>query len=235
VQNLTCIKHYDFTKMKKLPESDFNVQTGEKWANNELQQYVNDEEHLFFQNGLVLRATLEDGVYKSARINTKDKFFFQYGRVEITANVPSGKGTWPALWMISQESKYGHWPKSGEIDIMEHTGKNKDHVFLCLHTESYNHTRKDQYYFETKFPGLTNQFHTYAIEWDEDNIIYFIDNQKIVRYNKYDKEDTSYKGWPFNQKFFLIMNLAIGGKFGGEVDNSIFPVDFIIKDIKVYQ
>jgi len=234
---MKCIKHYDFTKMTELPDSDFNIQTGEKWANHELQQYVNDSDHILFDKnlGLILRATLKDGIYKSARINTRNKFFFQYGRVEITANVPSGKGTWPALWMMSQDGKFGHWPKSGEIDIMEHTGKNEDHVFLCLHTESYNHTRSDQYYYQTKIPGLVNQFHTYAIEWDKENIIYFIDGKEMVHYNKFDKEDTSHKGWPFDQNFFLIMNLAIGGKFGGEVDDSIFPVDFIIKEIKVYQ
>lgn len=229
------IKHYDFTKMNALPETDFNIQLGDRWANAELQEYVNDPEHLFFRDGLVIRATLENGVYKSARINTRDKFSFQYGRIEIIAKVPEGKGTWPALWLMSQDGRYGHWPRSGEIDIMEHVGRNKDTVFLCLHTEAYNHTRDEQYYFERKLSGMTKTFHTYAIDWDQDNITYYIDGEEMVHYNRYDKEDHSHRGWPFDHPFFLIMNMAIGGKFGGSVDDTIFPVEFIIKDVKVYQ
>ena len=230
------IKHYDFTKMNALPESDFNIQIGDKWANGELQHYVNDPQNLFFrEDGLVIKATREDGIYKSARINTRDKFHFKYGLVEIVAKVPWGKGTWPALWMMSQHSTYGHWPKSGEIDIMEHVGRNKDTVFLCLHTESYNHTRDDQYYFEKYIKGISDGFHKYAIDWQVDSITYLIDDQEMVRYTKFDKPDQSHRGWPFDQPFFFIMNLAIGGKFGGEVDDECFPQEFIIKDISVYQ
>lgn len=229
------IKHYDFTRMTELPSSDFNIQTGDHWANNELQHYVDDERHLFFRDGLVLKATYEKGVYESARINTRGKFAFKYGRVDIVAKVPKGKGTWPALWMLSSESRYGHWPRSGEIDIMEHVGRNLDTVFLCLHTEAYNHTRKEQYYFETKMPGLSDDFHTYSIDWQEESITYFIDGKEMVRYNKNDKADQSHKGWPFDQPFFLIMNLAIGGKFGGPVDDGCFPQEFIIKEVSVYQ
>lgn len=229
------IKHYDFTKMNSLPETDFNIQTGDKWANHELQEYVNTPENLYFDNGLVIKATYKDGVYRSARVNTRNKFYFKYGKVDIIAKLPKGKGTWPALWMMPQEQHYGHWPKSGEIDIVEHVGRNLDTVFLCLHTEAYNHTNDEQYYFETKIPDITEDFHKFSLEWDEDNIIYYIDDEEMVRYNKYDKPDHSHRGWPFDQEFFLLMNMAIGGKFGGEVDNSVFPQEFIIKDIKVYQ
>ncbi len=229
------IKHYDFTNMNNLDKSQWNVQVGDKWSNEELQHYVDDQEHIFFDNGLVLRATLKDGVYESARINTKNKFSFKYGKIEIIAKVPRGKGTWPALWMLSQDNKYGHWPKSGEIDIMEHVGRNQDNIFMCLHTESYNHRRSAQYYFEKKIEEVSDKFHTYSIDWDEDNITYYVDGIKQVHYNKYDKEDHSHKGWPFDQEFYLLMNLAVGGKFGGPVDDDIFPADFVIKDIKVYQ
>lgn len=229
------IKHYDFTNETNLHESEWNIAVGDKWANEELQHYVNDPKNLFFDNGLVIRATKENSVYHSARINTKDKFSFQYGKIDIVAQVPKGRGTWPALWMLSQENRYGHWPRSGEIDIMEHVGRNEDVVFLCLHTEAYNHRHSEQYYFETKIEEATTKFHTYSIEWDSESITYFVDDQLMVQYNKHDKPDTSHRGWPFDQEFYLIINLAIGGKFGGPVDDSIFPVDFIIKDIKVYQ
>jgi len=118
---------------------------------------------------------------------------------------------------------------------MEHVGRNEGVVFLCLHTETYNHRNSEQYYFETKIENATNDFHKYSIDWDEDSITYYIDDKQIIRYTKYDKLDSSHKGWPFDQEFFLIINMAIGGKFGGDVDDSIFPVDFIIKDIKVFQ
>ncbi len=229
------IKHFDFTNETKLNENDWNIAVGDQWANEELQHYVDDPKNLFFDNGLVIRATKEDPVYHSARINTKDKFSIQYGRIDIVAKVPMGRGTWPALWMLSQENHFGRWPRSGEIDIMEHVGRNQDVVFLCLHTEAYNHRQEKQYYFETKIEGVSTTFHTYSIDWDSESITYYIDNQMMVKYNKHDKPDTSAKGWPFDQEFFLIINLAIGGKFGGPVDDSIFPVEFVIKDIKVYQ
>ncbi|XMB72212.1 glycoside hydrolase family 16 protein [Mycoplasmatota bacterium WC30] len=229
------VKHFDFVNCDSLAEADWNIQVGDKWANSELQHYVNTPKNLFFNNGLVIRATFDSGIYNSCRINTRDKFFFKYGRIDIVAKVPKGKGTWPALWMMSQENKYGNWPKSGEIDIMEHVGRNENQVFLCLHTETYNHRNSEQYYFETKVENATDEFHKYSIDWDEQGITYYIDDDLIVKYNKADKADSSHKGWPFDQEFFLIINLAIGGKFGGEVADSIFPADFIIKDIKVFQ
>lgn len=229
------IKHIDFTKTNSLDKSIFNVAVGDKWANSELQRYVDSKENILFDNGLVLRATLENGIYSSARINTKNKFFIKYGYIEITAKVPKGLGTWPALWMLSQDNEFGHWPRSGEIDIMEHVGRNEDNIFMCLHTEAYNHTREEQYYKEKKISNATTEFHKYAIDWQRDYIAYYIDDVMMVKYSKHEKEDQTHKGWPFDHNFYLIMNLAIGGKFGGPVDDTIFPVDFIIKEIKFYK
>lgn len=232
---MKLIKHFDFQNDTSLDENFWNIQVGEKWANNELQQYVNTDENLFFRDGLVIKATLKDNIYKSTRINTRHKFFFKYGRIDISAKVPKGVGTWPALWMMSENHEYGSWPKSGEIDIMEHVGRDQNNLFLCLHTESYNHRNNDQYYKEYYLEGASDDFHVYSIIWDDESITYLIDDKEVCKYNKFDKEDSSNKGWPFNQDFFLIMNLAIGGKFGGPVDDSIFPVEFIIKDIKIYK
>ncbi len=229
------IFHNDFTKADSLDRNLWNVQIGDHWANNELQHYVDEPKNIFFDNGLVLRATFNGDVYESARINTRDKFSFKYGKVEVVAKVPTGKGTWPAIWLLSQNNPYGHWPRSGEIDIMEHVGRKVDHTFLCLHTAAFNHTQKEQYYTEIKIPGLTTDFHKYGIIWDETSITYIIDDKEVVKYTKFDKGDPSWQGWPFDHEYFLILNLAIGGKFGGEVDNEIFPVDFIIKEIKIYQ
>ena len=225
----------DFKQCKTLDPNIFTVITGEKWANDEKQHYVNKPENLFFsEDGLVLRATHpKNNIYESIRINTKGKFSFTYGEIEIVAKVPKGIGTWPALWMMSEDNRYGHWPKSGEIDIMEHVGRDKDNLFLCLHCEAYNHTRKSQRYKEFKVKNATDEFVAYGLKWDKDEITYFVNGKEAVKYSKYDLPDQTEKGWPFDHNYYLIMNLAIGGKFGGPIDNSMFPQDFIIQSIKI--
>ena len=175
----------DFTKTKVLDPNIWQVAVGKKWANNELQQYTDKSENLFFSDeGLVIQATYDGKVIESARIHTKDRFSIKYGRGEIVAKVPSGKGTWPALWMMPQESAYGHWPRSGELDIMEHTGNQKDLVYMCIHTEKYNHTRKEQYFYTTQKKHIADAFHTYGFEWDENSFTYFIDGVKEHTYHR---------------------------------------------------
>lgn len=232
---MKLIKHYDFTKMETLHE-DFTVEIGDKWANNEKQAYRDHPDNLYFDEGLVLQATLEDKKIYSSRLKTKGKFEFQYGRVDIQAKLPKGKGTWPALWMMPADNAYGHWPKSGEIDIMEHVGNELDELVLCLHTERYNHTSDTEYMYKEKIENLSDDFQEFSIIWDEESITYLLNNKVKVTYKKgEDNKVSTPDGWPFDQSFFLIMNLAIGGWFGGNVDYSMFPQQFIIKDIKVYQ
>ncbi len=225
----------DFRKTPRLDPEIWNIAVGEKWANNEAQQYTDLKENIFFNDqGLVLQATLRDNIIRSARIHTKDKFYFQYGKGEIVAKVPSGKGTWPALWMMPQFNEYGRWPRSGEIDIMEHTGNQKDLLYLCIHTEKYNHIRKDQYFYTVKKDNIADQFHTYGFEWTENEITYYIDGVKEHTYVRgEDDKDSSHEGWPFDQPFYLIMNLAIGGTLGGEIDMNMFPQQFVIQSIHI--
>lgn len=229
-------KHIDFTKQNKLDETIFNVSVGEKWANQELQQYHNSEKNIFFDNGLHLRATLENGIIKSARINTKDKLYFKYGKIEIIAKVPKGLGTWPALWMMPQSSVYGSWPKSGEIDIMEHNGHNLDKYYACLHTETYNHRDGDPYDYRIDYANMSDDFQKFSLIWDKNQITYLYNDQEVITYEKGgNNRQTDHKAWPFDEEFYLIMNLAMGGMFGGEVDMDSFPQDFIIKDIKIFK
>ena len=237
---MKLVKHYDFTKDSSINRDEWNIAVGEKWANNELQQYVDSSENLFFDDGLHIKATLKDGIIKSSRINTKNKFAFKYGKVDIIAKVPKGKGTWPALWMMPQESVYGFWPKSGEIDIMEHCGNDLNELFLCIHTEKYNHrdnpNKEEQYYESLIVDDLTDRFYKYSIIWDENSITYLLDDKELARYEKgQDGRDSSHKGWPFDQEFYLLVNMAMGGSFGGKVDMDSFPQEFIVKDIKIYQ
>jgi len=233
---MKLIKHYDFTNMSSLPTEDWNIAVGEKWSNNELQHYVDSKENMYFDNGLVLKATYDGTTIRSTRINTKNKFSFKYGKIDIIAKVPKGVGTWPALWMMPLHNKYGHWPRSGEIDIMEHVGRDLDKLFLCIHTESYNHTNGIQYYDELVVPGLSDDFQTFSLIWTESSIEYLLNDKSVVKYEKGHKGfSTDHKGWPFDEEFYFIINLAIGGKFGGEVDYSMFPQEFIVKDVKIYK
>lgn len=234
---MKLIKHFDFTTMASLDKADWNIETGEKWANKEKQRYVDKPDNLFFtEEGLTIRATYENGVYESARINTQDKFAFKYGRVDIVAKVPKGKGTWPALWMMSDDRRYGGWPKSGEIDIMEHVGNELDALYLCIHTGAYNHTKQEQYFSKIKHPGLSDDFQKFSLIWREDEIVYLLNDAPVTQYVKGEAgKDKSHAGWPFDHPFYLIVNLAIGGNLGGPVDDDCFPQKFIIKDIRVYQ
>lgn len=233
---MKLVKHFDFSNDSELDLNDWSIAVGEKWANNELQHYVDKKENLYFDNGLVIKGTNTNGVYESARIHTKHKFFIKYGKIEIIAKLPKGIGTWPALWMMPEEDKFGHWPKSGEIDIMEHVGREVDHVFFCLHTEDYNHTKGNDYYKKIHYKGLTDDFQKYTLEWSNTGIRYLLNDKEIVHYVKgADGKNSKTSGWPFDENFYLLINMAIGGKFGGAVDDSCLPQKFIVKDIKIYQ
>lgn len=234
MKNLLTI---DFTKLKELPRNIFNVRVGDKWANKELQHYVDDSEHIAFSNeGLIIRATYKDGIYDSARIDTKGKFTFLYGRIDFVAKLPLGKGTWPALWMMSDDNRYGYWPKSGEIDIMEHVGRDPGKLILAIHTEKYNHRNKEQYYTDLYASKITTGFHKYSLDWQEDKIIYLLDDEEVARYEKgQDGFDESHMGWPFDHPYYFIMNLAIGGMLGQDPDSSVYPQEFIIKSVEVIQ
>ena len=225
----------DFTKIKELPRDIFNVQVGDKWANRELQHYVDDTERIdFTDEGLVIRATYKNGIYESARINTKGKFAFQYGKIDFVAKLPLGKGTWPALWMMSDDNRYGYWPKSGEIDIMEHTGKEPGKLLLCIHTEKYNHRNKEQYYKDIIRPEITEGFHKYSLIWEEDKLIYLLDDVEVNRYEKGENGfDQNPAGWPFDHPYYFIMNLAVGGMLGKDPDPKVYPQEFIIKSVEV--
>ncbi len=234
---MILVKHYDFTQMSSIDENEWNIEVGDKWSNNEVQHYVNKPQNLYFDAGLVIQATYTKNIIESARINTKNKFSFKYGKVDIIAKVPTGKGTWPALWMMSQNSIHGGWPRSGEIDIMEHVGNELDKLYLCIHTAAYNHQRKEQYFQKKTIQGLSSDFQKFTLVWLQDQISYYVNDTLLATYKRGENgKDISDKGWPFNDdSFYLIINLAIGGTLGGTVDYQCFPQKFIIKDIKIYQ
>ena len=202
------------------------------WGNNEMQNYTSDLRNAEVKDGkLMIRAIREDGKWTSARLVTKNKVDFLYGRLEVRAKLPVGLGTWPAIWMLSTDWKYGGWPESGEIDIMEHVGHNPTVVHATVHTKAYNHVEGTQVGTKINVPDYNTQFHTYAVEWTADKIDVFVDDQKYFTFNNDGKGD--FRTWPFDKRFHLILNIAIGGNWGGEkgvdpsLSEAVMEIDYV--------
>jgi beta-glucanase (GH16 family) len=201
------------------------------WGNNERQIYTN-KNHQIKGGMLVITAKKEvNGVYTSTKITTKDKKTFQYGRIETRAKLPVGQGIWPAFWMLGQNISQVGWPKCGEIDILEYVGKEPNMIFTSLHTQdSHGNTINTK---KSRFDNIEDGFHVFAIDWTKDKIDFFVDEKLVYTFNPNVKTENS---WPFDKPFYIIVNTAIGGNFGGpQVDDSIFPQEFILDYIKVYE
>ena len=219
----------------KLRESAWNFEVGDGcpncgWGNHERQLYTKENQKV--RNGkLMITAEKKGGKYLSSRITTKGKKEFLYGRFETRAKIPVGRGIWPAFWMLGSNISRVKWPQCGEIDILEYVGREPNILFTSLHTEdSHGNTINTK---KTKIDTMEDGFHVYAAEWDKDKIEFFVDDQSVYLFNPKDKTEAV---WPFKQPFYIILNLAIGGDFGGpEVDDSIFPQSFIIDYVRVYQ
>jgi len=211
---------------------------GHGWGNNELQFYTSDSVNVRVNKGnLELEAHYSEDAaikYTSARIITKSKGDWKYGRVEVKAKLPYGLGTWPAIWMLPTDWEYGGWPSSGEIDIMEHVGYDPNVIHGTVHTEAFNHSIGTEVGEQLKIPTAITAFHTYAIEWYENKIDFYIDDNK---YFTFENQEKTYKEWPFDKRFHLIMNIAFGGNWGGAqgIDNSIFPVKMEVQYVRVYK
>ncbi len=220
---------------KTLNEKIWNFELGDGcpncgWGNSERQLYTK-ENHKLVDGKLVIKAIKVNEKYTSTRITTKAKKEFQYGRFEARAKLPIGKGIWPAFWMLGSNISQVGWPKCGEIDILEYVGKEPDIVFTSLHTQnSHGNTFNTK---KTKIENIEEGFHIYAAEWSKDKIDFFVDNNLVYTFNPKNKTDDI---WPFNQPFYILINMAIGGNFGGpEVDDTIFPQEFIIDYVRVYK
>jgi beta-glucanase (GH16 family) len=208
------------------------------WGNNELQYYtVRRKENARVENGnLIIEARKEKfgkAGYTSARLVTKDKGDWKFGRVEVKAKLPNGRGMWPAIWMLPTKWVYGGWPNSGEIDIMENVGYMPDSVFGSVHTKSFNHVLGTQTTKGVWRNDLSTAFHVYAIEWDEQKIDFFVDNEKYLTFHN---NKTGKDAWPFDQEFHLILNIAVGGNWGGKfgVDDTVFPQKMEVDYVRVY-
>ena len=200
------------------------------WGNNERQVYTK-ENHRLEDGKLIITAKKEGDLYTSTRITTQGKHEFQYGRMEARAKVAVGQGIWPAFWMLGSDIKEVGWPASGEIDILEYVGREEDMVYTTLHVPAGH--GDSAFSKKTKFEDIEEGYHLYAAEWSPEQIEFFVDDQSVFVYNP---EDKTKAVWPFDQPFYFIINLAIGGNFGGpDVDDSIFPQEYAIDYVRVYQ
>jgi beta-glucanase (GH16 family) len=225
---------------KGLPDSSkWNYDTGgHGWGNNELQYYTNaDTNNAIVKNGKLfisaLKQNKEKNTYTSARLVTKGKGDWLYGRIEVNAKLPAGKGMWPAIWMLPTDWEYGGWPESGEIDIMENVGYNPDSVFCSVHTKSFNHIIGTQKTAGIEVKNNQLAFHTYAIEWDMEKIIFIMDDIPVLQFKNTGK---GFAEWPFNKRFHLLLNVAVGGNWGGKygVAEDIFPARMEVEYVRVF-
>lgn len=182
------------------------------WGNNEIQNYTDLTQNVRQENGLMVIDALKTGnTWTSARIISRNKFNFIYGRVAFSAKLPSGSGTWPALWMLGEEFSTLGWPACGEIDVMEFVGKNPGVIHSSIHTSSsFGNTVNTNTWF---VDGCSSGFHTYEATWSPDKIEFRIDGYMFYSYEPVVKIGAT---WPFNKSFFLIMNIAMGGNFGSD-------------------
>lgn len=237
---LVWADEFDYSGLPDTSKWDYNVGTGHNgWGNNELQYYTElRQENARVENGKLIieahREKMEENEYTSARLVSKGKGSWTYGYIEAKAKLPSGRGTWPAIWMMPETSTYGGWPKSGEIDIMEHVGYEPDSIYGTVHTQAFNHMIGTHKVGQRAVKDSESAFHIYAINWNTDKIEFMIDGQV---FHTFVNEKQSWAEWPFDQPFYLILNIAVGGGWGGlkGVDSSIYPTQMEVDYVRVYQ
>lgn len=200
------------------------------WGNEEPQLYTRNN-HELRDGNLVIAVKKEDSTYTSTRITTKNKFEFKYGRVVARAKLPVGEGVWPAIWMLGSNIDEVKWPMSGEIDMVEYVGREPNMIFNSLHTkDSHGETINTK---KTRIETIEEGFHIYEMNWTPQIIEFFVDGTKLYTFNP---DSRTEEVWPFDQPFYILVNLAIGGGFGGPtIDDSILPQEFLIDYIKVYK
>lgn len=212
---------------------------GGGWGNNELQYYTDSPTNSFVGGGYLFIEAKEEALggrdYTSARLISQDKYSVQYGRIDIRAKMPEGKGIWPALWMLGQNFKTDGWPRCGEIDIMELIGNQPQIVHGTAHF--FGSSNSHEFIGKSTFlPGgkkFSDEFHVFSIVWKENSIEWQLDGKK---YFELTSSDVNGADWPFNSDFFFILNIAVGGNWPGAPNAStVFPQKMLVDYIRVYQ
>ncbi len=204
------------------------------WGNNESQYYTKRSENVVVADGVLKiiakKENHKGSQYTSARLKTQDKFDFTYGKVVVRAKLPKGVGTWPAIWMLGSNITKVSWPACGEIDIVEHVGKEQDVIHSSLHTSSsYGATVNTK---KRRVEKVSETFHIYSLEWTKEKIVFSIDHKPYYEYNPANKNTSNY---PFVAPQFIILNIAMGGTFGGSIASSFTQSAMEVDYVRVYQ
>ena len=200
------------------------------WGNNELEYYTNRRENSIVQGGVLKVTAMKEDYngsgYTSARLITKNKFAFTYGKVEIRAKLPAGVGTWPATWMLGSDNATVGWPKCGEIDIMEHLGRTLNTIYGTLHYPGRSGGNADG--STTVIANVTTDFHIYSMDWSAGAVKLYVDGVLF-------HTTVNSPAMPFNHDFFFIVNMALGGNFGGPLDPAFTKATMEVDYIRVYK
>jgi len=235
--NLVWSDEFNYNGLPDSSKWNYDV-GGHGWGNNEAQYYTkNRKENARVENGHLIieaiREPYEGKSYTSARLVTKGKGDWQYGKIEVKARLPIGLGTWPAIWMLGSTTPL-QWPDDGEIDIMEHVGFDPGKIHASVHCKKYYHSIGTQKTANTMAPDFNEKFHTYAVEWNKEKVMIFLDGKE---YFSFSNEHSGYQAWPFDNKMHLLLNIAVGGNWGGMkgVDEKIWPQKMEIDFVRIYQ
>ena len=238
-KNWKLVWEDDFSKDKEVDKTKWNfVVKGDGFGNNEQEFYTDRKDNVKIEDGQLVITGIKEKYrgkpYTSAKLTTEGKFSIKYGRIEACIKSPKPqKGTWPAFWMMPQDNKYGGWPKSGEIDIMEMVNDCKTLYGTC-HFGGNGHKQAGA---TTKLPdgkAFPEEFHVYAVEWEEKEIRWYCDGKFYGKINDW-STSAAYPA-PFNQRFYVILNFAIGGQWPGNPNmDSTFPQEMRVKYVRAYQ
>jgi beta-glucanase (GH16 family) len=221
-----------------LDETSWNYELGDGcpnlcgWGNNELQVYTDLPKNVKLEESNLIITAIEEGndEFFSARITTKDKVEFAYGRIDVRAKMPKGQGIWPAIWMLGANIDQVSWPACGEIDIMELVGHEPEKVHGTVHYENngYQTTSGSKTLLEGDF---SDEFHVYTLTWEQNTMSWYVDNEL---YKTFIKPANSI--YPFNNEFFFILNIAVGGNWPGNPDaTTLFPQEMTVDYIRVFR
>jgi len=228
---------FEYTGLPDSTKWNYDV-GGHGWGNNEFQFYTYKRpENARVENGHLIiearREMWEGKEYTSARLISKGKGDWQYGKIEVRAKLPKGLGTWPAIWMLGSATPL-KWPDDGEIDIMEHVGFDQGRVHGSVHCKKYHHSIGTQKTANVLIPDCSEKFHVYGVEWDADSVKVSADGNIYFRFGN---EKSGYEAWPFDNKMHLLLNIAVGGNWGGQkgVDTAIWPQRMEVDYVRVYK
>ncbi|MEN9497626.1 MAG: hypothetical protein RL750_525 [Bacteroidota bacterium] len=229
VQSMVWSDEFDIPGAPNASKWGYDVGAG-GWGNNESQHYTNRLDNAVVSNGtlkiIAKSESFSGSSYTSARLLSRNKFSFKYGKIEVSAKLPTGVGTWPAIWMLGDNFTTAGWPACGEIDIMEHKGSDLNRIHGSLHYPG--RSGGNPVTATTLIQNATTAFHLYSCEWSPQSIKFFVDG------NLYQSVANT-TALPFNQPFFIILNQALGGTFGGAIDPSFSSATFEIDYVRVYQ